>query len=104
MTINTKDIEALVDEHCSSIHPMELDRLLKKLDHEDLDVLRAMLEEVYDPREALADAYLKDQQDEYYDKGYKDGYETALSEYTEEEGGYNKGYKDGYEAGLGDSE
>lgn len=104
MTINTKDITELVDQYCSSIRFTELDRLLKKLDHEDLHVLKDMLGEIYEPREALADAYLKDQQDEYYDKGYKDGYETALSEDTEEEGGYDKGYKDGYEAGLGDSE
>lgn len=48
MTTNTKDITELVDLHCSSIRFTELDRLLKKLDHEDLDVLRAMLEETYD--------------------------------------------------------
>lgn len=48
MTTNTKDITELVDSHCSSIRFTELDRLLKKLDHEDLDVLRAMLEETYD--------------------------------------------------------
>lgn len=77
MTINTKDIEALVEEHCSSIHFMELDRLLKKLDNEDLHVLKDMLEETYEPRKTLAAAYLKDLQDEYYDKGYSDGYDTG---------------------------
>lgn len=80
MSTNTKNITELVDQNCSSISFIELDRLLKKLDHEDLDVLRAMLEEVYDPREAIAEVFLKDMQDEYYDKGYPEGYDAAVSE------------------------
>ena len=48
MTTTTKDITDLVDLRCSSIHFLELDRLLKKLDNEDLDVLYNMLEETYE--------------------------------------------------------
>ena len=74
MTINTKDIEALVDEHCSSIHPMELDRILKKLDHEDLHVLRDMLEEVYESGSADGNYRTDMLFQGHYDKGYDDGY------------------------------
>ena len=48
MTTTIKDITDLVNLRCSSIHFLELDRLLKKLDNEDLDVLYAMLEETYE--------------------------------------------------------
>ena len=48
MTTTTKDITDMVDLRCSSIHSLELDRLLKKLDNEDLDVLYNMLEETYE--------------------------------------------------------
>ena len=65
MTTAYKDITDLVNLRCSSIHFLELDTLLKKLDNEDLDVLYAMLEETYE-----------------YDKGYADGYDDGYS--TEE--------------------
>ena len=48
MTTTTEDITDLVNLHCPSIHFLELDRLLKKLDNEDLDVLYNMLEETYE--------------------------------------------------------
>ena len=75
MTINTKDIEALVDEQCSSIHPIELNRLLKKLDHEDLHVLKDMLEECYEFGKTDAEKV-----NDRYEEGYSDGYNAGLSE------------------------
>jgi len=73
MTINSKDITELVDEHCSSISFTELDSLLNKLDHEYLDVLRAMLEEVYESGKEQGT-------DDRYEEGYSDGYSEGLSE------------------------
>ena len=51
MTTTIKDITDLVDLRCSSIHFLELDRLLQKLDNEDLDILYDMLEETYEAGE-----------------------------------------------------
>ena len=48
MTTTTKDIIDLVNLRCSSIHFLELDRLLKKLNNEDLDVLYDIIEESYE--------------------------------------------------------
>lgn len=48
MTTTTNDIKDLVSLRCSSIHFLELDRLLEKLGDADLDVLYDMLEEVYE--------------------------------------------------------
>lgn len=79
MTTNTKDIEALVDEHCSSIHPMELDRLLRKLDHEDLHVLKDMLEESYDAGNIDSNYIVEMMVKEHYDKGYEDGWSDGFS-------------------------
>jgi len=80
MTTNTKDITELVDQHCSSIHFTELDRLLKKLDYEDLDVLHALLEELTEKIANLED-------DPNYTHGWDDGYEY----------GYEAGKDEGYE-------
>ena len=51
MTTTTNDIKDLVNLYCSSIHFLELDTLLKKLDNADLDVLYNMLEETYEAGE-----------------------------------------------------
>lgn len=51
MTTTTKDITNLVNLRCNSIHFLELDRLLKKLDNADLDLLYDMLEETYEAGE-----------------------------------------------------
>lgn len=51
MTTTTEDIIDLVNLRCSSIHFLELDTLLQKLDNEDLDVLYNMLEETYEDGE-----------------------------------------------------
>lgn len=67
MTTSTKDIEALVDQYCSSVHFTELDRLLEKLDHEDLDVLRAMLKDSYKSGKF-------DEDERSYKKGWTSGY------------------------------
>jgi len=79
MTTNNKDITELVYLHCSSIHFTELDRLLKKLDHEDLDVLRAMLEEVYLRGEDDLCTNLQMKYQNGLDVGYQDGYNDGYS-------------------------
>lgn len=48
----TCDIKDLVNLQCSSIHFLELDRVLKKLDNADLDVLYYMLKETYEAGES----------------------------------------------------
>lgn len=48
MTATTSDIKDFVNLRCSSIHFLELDSLLKKLDNADLGVLYDMLEESYE--------------------------------------------------------
>ena len=82
MTTTTKDIEDLVNLRCSSIHFLELDTLLKKLDNEDLDVLYHMLEETYESGEGEGLYKLEQRYQEYYDKGYSEGFDDGLS--TEE--------------------
>jgi hypothetical protein len=82
MTTTTKDIEDLVNLRCSSIHFLELDTLLKKLDNEDLDVLYHMLEETYEDGEGEGLSRLEQRCQEQYDKGYADGYDDGFS--TEE--------------------
>lgn len=82
MTTNIKDIEQLVDQNCSSISFIELDRLLNKLDHEDLDVLRDMLEDVYQTGTYNFDSALELEYQSGYDKGYSDRYSDGFS--TEE--------------------
>ncbi len=80
MTTTTEDIIDLVNLHCPSIHFLELDRLLKKLDNEDLDVLYNMLEETYEDGGGLYK--LEQSCQEHYDKGYSEGFDDGLS--TEE--------------------
>ena len=82
MTTTTKDITDLVDLRCSSIHFLELDRLLNKLDNECLDVLYNMLEETYEAGEGEGLYKLEQSCQEHYDKGYSEGFDDGLS--TEE--------------------
>ena len=82
MTTTTKDIIDLVNLRCPSIHFLELDRLLKKLDNEDLDVLYNMLEETYEDGEGEGSSKLEQRCQEQYDKGYSEGFDDGLS--TEE--------------------
>ena len=82
MTTTIKDITDLVDLRCSSIHFLELDRLLQKLDNEDLVVLYAMLEETYEAGEGEGLYKLEQRCQEHYDKGYSEGFDDGLS--TEE--------------------
>ena len=82
MTTASKDITDLVDLRCSSIHFLELDRLLQKLDNEDLDVLYNMLEETYEDGEGEGLSTLEQSCQEHYDKGYSEGFDDGLS--TEE--------------------
>ena len=82
MTTASKDITDLVNLRCSSIHFLELDKLLKKLDNEDLDVLYDMLEETYEDGEGEGLYKLEQRCQEQYDKGYTDGYDAGYS--TEE--------------------
>ena len=82
MTTASKDITDLVDLRCSSIHFLELDRLLQKLDNEDLDILYDMLEETYEAGEGEGLYKLEQRCQEHYDKGYSEGFDDGLS--TEE--------------------
>ena len=82
MTTTTEDIIDLVNLRCPSIHFLELDRLLKKLDNEDLDVLYNMLEETYEDGEGEGLSKLEQRCQEQYDKGYDVGYDNGFS--TEE--------------------
>ena len=82
MTTTTEDITDMVDLRCSSIHFLELDRLLQKLDNEDLDILYEMLEETYQAGEGEGLYELEQRCQEHYDKGYSEGFDDGLS--TEE--------------------
>ena len=82
MTTTTEDIIDLVNLRCPSIHFLELDRLLKKLDNEDLDVLYNMLEETYEDGKGEGLFKLEQRCQEHYDKGYSEGFDDGLS--TEE--------------------
>ena len=82
MTTTIKDITDLADLRCSSIHFLELDRLLNKLDNECLDVLYDMLEETYEAGEGEGLYKLEQRCQEHYDKGYSEGFDDGLS--TEE--------------------
>ena len=82
MTTTIKDITDLVDLRCSSIHFLELDRLLQKLDNEDLDILYDMLEETCEDGEGEGLYKLEQRCREHYDKGYSEGFDDGLS--TEE--------------------
>ena len=82
MTTTIKDITDLVDLRCSSIHFLELDRLLQKLDNEDLDVLYHILEETYEAGEGEGLYKLEQRCQEHYGKGYSEGFDDGLS--TEE--------------------
>ena len=75
MTTTTKDITDLVDLRCSSIHFLELDRLLQKLDNEDLDVLYSILRHIEEDGYELEQEYQRGY-DDGYDKGYGDGTST----------------------------
>ena len=80
MTTTINDIKDLVNLHCSSIHFLELDRLLEKLDNTDLDVLYYMLKETYEAGESEGIYRLEQKCQENYDKGYADGYEDGMDE------------------------
>ena len=79
MTTTTSDIKDLVNLHCSSIHFLELDRLLQKLDNEDLDMLYDMLEETYEAGEGEGLYKLEQRCQEHYDKGYSEGFDDGFS-------------------------
>ena len=79
MTTTTKDITDLVDLRCSSIHFLELDRLLQKQDNEDLDILYDMLEETYEDGEGEGLYKLEQRCREHYDKGYSEGFDDGYS-------------------------
>ena len=82
MTTTPSDIKDFVNLHCSSIHFLELDRLLEKLDNTDLDVLYYMLKETYEAGESEGIYRLEQKCQEHYYKGYEDGYDDGYS--TEE--------------------
>ena len=75
MTTTIKDIKNLVRLRCSSIHFLELDTLLKKIDNEDLDVLYSILRHIEIVEYELEQEYHRGY-DDGYDKGYGDGTST----------------------------
>ena len=77
MTTTTSDIKGFVNLHCSSIHFLELDSLLKKLDNTDLDVLYYMLKKTYEAGESEGIYRLEKKCKEHYYKGYTDGYDDG---------------------------
>ena len=79
MTTTIKDITDLADLRCSSIHFLELDRILQKLDNEDLDILYNMLEETYESGEGEGLYKLEQRCQEPYNKGYADGYDDGVT-------------------------
>lgn len=83
MTTTTSDIKDFVNFHCSSIHFLELDRLLEKLDNTDLDVLYYMLKEMYEAGEEESCGYDESIRQRGYDEGYSDGYDACLEEQDE---------------------
>ena len=80
MTTTTNDIKDLVNQFCSSIHFLELDRLLSNLDNANLDVLYYMLKETYEAGESEGIYRLEEKCQEHYDKGYAEGYEDGMDE------------------------
>ena len=82
MTTAINDTKDLANLRCSSIHFLELDRLLKKLDNTDLEVLYDILEECYEAGENEGTYKMEQRSKEQYDKGYADGYDDGFS--TEE--------------------
>lgn len=77
MTTTTSDIKDFVNLLCRSIHFLELDRLLEKLDNADLDILYYTLKETYEAGESEGIYRLEQKCQENYDKGYADGYEDG---------------------------
>ena len=79
MTRTIKDITILLDENCISYRDSELQRLLEKLDYDDLSLLHCLLSDTV--------------QDEY-DRGYDEG----------DDDGYNRGWQEGYDQALREAE
>lgn len=84
MTVCIKDITNLLDNHAIDYNPNRLYLLLEKLDHEDLEDLFNMMQD-------LCDAGYESSCRE--DKSYQEGYDE----------GYNIGYNDGYDNALDDN-
>ena len=82
MTTAINDIKDLANLRCSSIHFLEIDTLLNKLDNEDLDVPYHILEETYEYGEGEGLYKLEQRCQEHYDKGYSEGFDDGFS--TEE--------------------
>lgn len=83
MTTTTNDIKDFVNLHCSSIHFLDLDRLLENLDNAGLDVLYDILDEAYEAGEEESCGYDESIRQRGYDEGYSDGYDACLEEQDE---------------------
>lgn len=83
MTTTNKDITNLLDEKCISYRDSELQRLLEKLDYDDLSLLHYLFTEVDGRPEAYERGYDNGDYDGY-ERGWQEGYDQALRE--EEEG------------------
>ena len=76
MTTISKDITNFLDEQGISYNPTRMLNLLGKLDHEDLEDLLFVLEELGENSESYASGYAEGKSDAY-DKGYTDGYDDG---------------------------
>jgi len=76
MTTTSKDITTLLDEKCISYRDSELQRLLEKLDYDDLSLLHYLLSDT------VLDEYNRGY-DNGYERGWQEGYDQALREAEE---------------------
>lgn len=86
MTTTSKDITILLNEKCISYRDNELQRLLEKLDYDDLSLLHCLLSEIVVESDELQYEYDRGYDkgdDDGYDRGWQEGYDQALREAEE---------------------
>lgn len=88
MTTTSKDIMMLLNEKCISYRDSELQRLLEKLDYDDLSLLHCLLSDIAEI--VVESDELQDEYDRGYDKGDDDG--------------YDRGWQEGYDQALREAE
>ena len=76
MTTINKDITNFLEEQGIGYNPIRMLNLLGKLDHEDLEDLLFVLEELGENSESYDSGYAAGKSDAY-DKGYADGYDDG---------------------------
>ena len=76
--IRQKEIQNILEEHCG-VSWYSLDRILQKLDDEDLKDLQAVFEELVETAENAETAY-NDGYEDGHANGYQEGYDAPLDE------------------------